>query len=187
MSLIEQRTRYMSKLQTLINDGQTKIEANVAKFRENLEIEQVQPYRAQLEKEKLTSEMSMLVTFIDNIDAMLEYEKSTAQVNVQVEQDVVQLEEQEKVEDIGQMFQEDDVEQEIEDDVEQEIEDDVCEIQPDAKHDVVNEPQHDDTANNTFVTAGFKTIVSDIADTREKLQSAAESRPGMPDIAFPRR
>lgn len=179
MSLIEQRTHYMSKLQTLINDSQAKIEANVAKFREKLEIEQVQPYRAQLEKEKITPEMSKLVNFIDNIDVMLEYEKNTVQDNAQVEQDVVQPEEQEKVEDIGQTFQENEVEQEIEDTID--------EIQPDAKHDVVNEQHYADTANNAFVAAGFKAIVSDIADTREKLQSAAESRPGMPNITFPRR
>lgn len=166
MSLIEQRKQFMSQLQTLIDRRQNDINEKVAARRAQVEAEYVQPYRAELEKEKVTPEMNKLVEFIDQIDEMLKYEASGAATDIETEDE--QAEDEVSVE---------------------EVVNDTSTFQTDAN---INTKTVDECAENTSIAneiigTGLDAIAADIADTNKKLQSAAESRPGMPGIVLPRR
>ena len=172
MSLIETRASYMHRLQTLVDARQKNIDDKVKALRAKLEVEQIQPYRAQLEAGKVTPEMNKLVEFINNIDAMLEYE-NTETTSTETAEQTSQTIEHEEVEQV-------------------------------ADHSVVETfpIEHDNTAGNNvdavqyatttktaeeLVGTGFEAIAADIADTKAKLQSAVEGRPGMAGIVLPRR
>lgn len=166
MSLIEQRKQFMSRLQTLIDSRQKDINEKVAARRAQVEAEYVQPYRAELEKEKVTPEMNKLIEFIDHIDEMLEYETSGVTANVEIED--------------GQAVDEACVEEAVDDD---------STFQTDANDNTKTIDERAENANiaDEIVRTGFDAIAADIADTNKKLQSVVESRPGMPSIVLPRR
>lgn len=173
MSLIETRASYMHRLQTLVDARQKNIDDKVRALRAKLEVEQIQPYRAQLEAGKVTPEMNKLVEFINNIDAMLEYENTETTSTETAEQtsQTIEHEEVEQVADHG-----------------------VAETFP-IEHDNntagnnVDAVQYATTAKTAeeLVGTGFEAIAADIADTKAKLQSAVEGRPGMAGIVLPRR
>lgn len=166
MSLIEQRKQFMSQLQTLIDSRQNDIDEKVAARRAQVEVEYVQPYRAELEKEKVTPEMNKLVEFIGNIDEMLEYE--TSGVAADVETECEQAEDEACVE---------------------EAVDDNTIFQTDANTNTktVDECAANTSIANAIIGTGLDAIAADIADTNKKIQSVVESRPGMPGIVLPRR
>ena len=173
MSLIETRASYMHRLQTLVDARQKNIDDKVRALRAKLEAEQIQPYRAQLEAEKVTPEMNKLVEFINNIDAMLEYENTETTSTETAEQTSQTIEHEE---------------------VEQVADHSVVEMFP-IEHDNntagnnVDAVQYATTAKTAeeLVGTGFEAIAADIADTKAKLQSAVEGRPGMAGIVLPRR
>ena len=177
MSLIEQRALYMHRLQTLTNAQQKDIDEKVTAMRAKFETEQVQPYRAKLEAEKVTPEMIQLVEFIEQINMMIAYENS---------QSVQDETEQSKVEQI-----------EVEQEANASVEPEEVQAETNVFHDVGNntagniaDAVQSDTIvqeSNELIGTGFEAIVQDIADTKAKLQSASESRPGMPTIVLPRR
>ncbi len=166
MSLIEQRKQFMSQLQTLIDSRQNDINEKVAARRAQVEAEYVQPYRAELEKEKVTPEMNKLVEFIDHIDEMLKYETSGVAADVETECEQAEVEA-----------------------CVEEVVNDASTFQTDANSNTktVDESAENASIANELVGAGLDAIAADIADTNKKLQSAAESRPGMPGIVLPRR
>ena len=173
MSLIETRASYMHRLQTLVDARQKNIDDKVRALRAKLEVEQIQPYRAQLEAGKVTPEMNKLVEFINNIDAMLEYENTETTSTETAEQTSQTIEHEE---------------------VEQVADHSVVETFP-IEHDDntagnnVDAVQYATTAKTAeeLVGTGFEAIAADIADTKAKLQSAVEGRPGMAGIVLPRR
>lgn len=173
MSLIETRASYMHRLQTLIDARQKDIDDKVRALRAKLEVEQIQPYRAQLEAGKVTPEMNKLVEFINNIDAMLEYENTETASTETAEQTSETIEHEE---------------------VEQVTDHSVVETFP-IEHDNntagnnVDAVQYATTAKTAeeLVGTGFEAIAADLADTKAKLQSVVEGRPGMPGIVLPRR
>lgn len=173
MSLIETRASYMHRLQTLVDARQKNIDDKVRALRAKLEVEQIQPYRAQLEAGKVTPEMNKLVEFINNIDAMLEYENTETTSTETAEQTSQTIEHEE---------------------VEQVADHSVAETFP-IEHDNntagnnVDAVQYVTTAKTAeeLVGTGFEAIAADIADTKAKLQSAVEGRPGMAGIVLPRR
>ena len=160
MNLIEQRALYMQRLQSLVDSRQKDIDNKVAVLRAKLEAEQIQPYRAQLEAEKVTPEMSKLIEFINNIDAMLEYDKSEAN----------------KVESATQTEVTSTSTSEVEE--ENIANDEEANTDSDAKETDYAEDAEKDC---------FKAISDDIADTKARLNAAAEGRPGMAGIVLPRR
>lgn len=177
MSLIELRASYMHRLQMLTNAQQKDIDEKVAAMRAKFETEQVQPYRAKLEAEKVTPEMKQLVEFIGQIDTMLAYENA---------QSVQDENEQSNVEQI-----------EVEQEANASVEPEEVQAETEVFHDVDNNTteniadavQSDTTvqASDGLIGTGFEAIAQDIADTKAKLQSASEGRPGMPTIVLPRR
>lgn len=185
MSLIETRASYMHRLQTLIDARQKDIDDKVGALRAKLEAEQIQPYRAQLEAEKVTPEMNKLVEFINNIDAMLAYENTETASTETAEQTSETIEHKE-------------VEQVADHSVAEEVSEET-ETFHDASNDNtagdnVDAVQHTTTTTTTtakmaeeLVGTGFEAIAADLADTKAKLQSAVEGRPGMPGIVLPRR
>lgn len=181
MSLIETRASYMHRLQTLIDARQKDIDDKVGALRAKLEAEQIQPYRAQLEAEKVTPEMNKLVEFINDIDAMLAYENTETASTETAEQTSETIEHEE-------------VEQVADHSVAEEVSE-KTETFHDASNDNtagdnVDAVQHTTTTAKTaeeLVGTGFEAIAADLADTKAKLQSAIEGRPGMPGIVLPRR
>lgn len=181
MSLIETRASYMHRLQTLIDARQKDIDDKVGALRAKLEAEQIQPYRAQLEAEKVTPEMNKLVEFINDIDAMLAYENTETASTETAEQTSETIEHEE-------------VEQVADNSVAEEVSEET-ETFHDASNDNtagdnVDAVQHTTTTAKTaeeLVGTGFEAIAADLADTKAKLQSAVEGRPGMPGIVLPRR
>lgn len=181
MSLIETRASYMYRLQTLIDARQKDIDDKVGALRAKLEAEQIQPYRAQLEAEKVTPEMNKLVEFINDIDAMLAYENTETASTETAEQTSETIEHEE-------------VEQVADHSVVKEVSEET-ETFHDASNDNtagdnVDAVQHTTTTAKTaeeLVGTGFEAIAADLADTKAKLQSAVEGRPGMPGIVLPRR
>lgn len=181
MSLIETRASYMHRLQTLIDARQKDIDDKVGALRAKLEAEQIQPYRAQLEAEKVTPEMNKLVEFINDIDAMLAYENTETASTETAEQTSETIEHEE-------------VEQVADNSVAEEVSEET-ETFHDASNDNtagdnVDAVQHTTTTAKTaeeLVGTGFEAIAADLADTKAKLQSAVEGRPGMPAIVLPRR
>lgn len=173
MSLIETRASYMHRLQTLVDARQKNIDDKVRALRAKLEVEQIQPYRAQLEAGKVTPEMNKLVEFINNIDAMLEYENTETTSTETAEQTSQTIEHEE---------------------VEQVADHSVVETFP-IEHDNntagnnVDAVQYATAAKTAeeLVGTGFEAIAADVADTKAKLQSAVEGRPGMAGIVLPRR
>ena len=181
MSLIETRASYMRRLQTLIDARQKNIDDKVGALRAKLEAEQIQPYRAQLEAEKVTPEMNKLIEFINDIDAMLVYENTE---NASIE----------NAEQTSETIGHEEVEQVTNHGVAEEAS---------KKTDLFPIEHNDNTAGNNvdaiwlttaasktaeeLVGTGFEAIAADIADTKAKLQSAVEGRPGMPGIVLPRR
>lgn len=181
MSLIETRASYMHRLQTLIDARQKDIDDKVGALRAKLEAEQIQPYRAQLEAEKVTPEMNKLVKFINDIDAMLAYENTeTASI--------------ETTEQTSETIEHEEVEQVVDHSVAKEALEET-ETFHDASNDNtagdnVDAVQHTTSAAKTaeeLVGTGFEAIAADLADTKAKLRSAVEGRPGMPGIVLPRR
>lgn len=180
MSLIETRASYMHRLQTLIDARQKDIDDKVGALRAKLEAEQIQPYRAQLEAEKVTPEMNKLVEFINDIDAMLAYENTETASTETAEQTSETIEHEE-------------VEQVADHSVAEEVSEEPKRY--DASNDNtagdnVDAVQHTTTTAKTaeeLVGTGFEAIAADLADTKAKLQSAVEGRPGMPGIVLPRR
>lgn len=181
MSLIETRASYMHRLQTLIDARQKDIDDKVGALRAKLEAEQIQPYRAQLEAEKVTPEMNKLVEFINDIDAMLAYENTETASTETAEQTSETIEHEE-------------VEQVADHSVAEEVSEET-EMFHDASNDNtagndVDAVQHTTTTAKTaeeLVGTGFEAIAADLADTKAKLQSVVEGRPGMPGIVLPRR
>lgn len=181
MSLIETRASYMHRLQTLIDARQKDIDDKVGALRAKLEAEQIQPYRAQLEAEKVTPEMNKLVEFINDIDAMLAYENTETASTETAEQTSETIEHEE-------------VEQVADHSVAEEVSEET-ETFHDASNDNtagndVDAVQHTTTTAKTaeeLVGTGFEAIAADLADTKAKLRSVVEGRPGMPGIVLPRR
>lgn len=180
MSLIETRASYMHRLQTLIDARQKDIDDKVGALRAKLEAEQIQPYRAQLEAEKVTPEMNKLVEFINNIDAMLAYENTETASTETAEQtsETIEHEEVEQVADHS-----------VAEEVSEETETFHDASNDNTAGDDVDAVQHTTTAKmaEELVGTGFEAIAADLADTKAKLQSAVEGRPGMPGIVLPRR
>lgn len=181
MSLIETRASYMHRLQTLIDARQKDIDDKVGALRTKLEAEQIQPYRAQLEAEKVTPEMNKLVEFINDIDAMLAYENTETASTETVEQtsETIGHEEVEQVADHS-----------VAEEVSEETETFHDASNDNTAGDNVDAVQHTTTTTKTaeeLVGTGFEAIAADLADTKAKLQSAVEGRPGMPGIVLPRR
>ena len=181
MSLIETRASYMHRLQTLIDARQKDIDDKVGALRAKLEAEQIQPYRAQLEAEKVTPEMNKLVEFINNIDAMLAYENT-------------EIASTETAEQTSETIEHEEVEQVADHSVAEEVSEET-ETFHDASNDNtagdnVDAVQHTTTTAKMaeeLVGTGFEAIAADLVDTKAKLQSAVEGRPGMPGIVLPRR
>lgn len=181
MSLIETRASYMHRLQTLIDARQKDIDDKVGALRAKLEAEQIQPYRAQLEAEKVTPEMNKLVEFINDIDAMLAYENTETASTETAEQTSETIEHEE-------------VEQVADHSVAEEVSEET-ETFHDASNDNtagndIDAVQHTTTTAKTaeeLVGTGFEAIAADLADTKAKLRSVVEGRPGMPGIVLPRR
>lgn len=181
MSLIETRASYMHRLQTLIDARQKDIDDKVGALRAKLETEQIQPYRAQLEAEKVTPEMNKLVEFINDIDAMLAYENTETASTETAEQtsETIEHEEVEQVADHS-----------VAEEVSEETETFHDASNDNTAGDNVDAVQHTTTTAKTaeeLVGTGFEAIAADLADTKAKLQSAVEGRPGMPGIVLPRR
>lgn len=181
MSLIETRASYMHRLQTLIDARQKDIDDKVGALRAKLEAEQIQPYRAQLEAEKVTPEMNKLVEFINDIDAMLAYENTKTASTETAEQtsETIEHEEVEQVADHS-----------VAEEVSEETETFHDASNDNTAGDNVDAVQHTTTTAKTveeLVGTGFEAIAADLADTKAKLQSAVEGRPGMPGIVLPRR
>lgn len=193
MSLIETRAEYMQRLQSLIDARQNSIDEKVAALRAKLEAEEIQPYRAQLEAEKVTPEISKLVEFINDIDEMLAYDSGE-----KVEQ-TEQTEQTEQVEQVEQVEQTEDVVEKVEDEqteqtesVVEKVEDESFRDGPctDSTGDNINAVEHhtvEAKPDTTLDGTVFEAIAADIADTKAKLQSVSEGRPGMPGIVLPRR
>lgn len=181
MSLIETRASYMHRLQTLIDARQKDIDDKVGALRAKLEAEQIQPYRAKLEAEKVTPEMNKLVKFINDIDSMLEYESADAASIATVEQ----TDETIKHEEVKQVTN-----HSVADEVSDETETFPIEHNDNTAGNNVDTVQHTTTTAKTaeeLVGTGFEAIAADLADTKAKLRSAVEGRPGMPGIVLPRR
>lgn len=181
MSLIETRVSYMHRLQTLIDARQKDIDDKVGALRAKLEAEQIQPYRAQLEAEKVTPEMNKLVEFINDIDAMLAYENTETASTETAEQtsETIEHEEVEQVADHS-----------VAEEVSEETETFHDASNNNTAGDNVDAVQHTITTAKTaeeLVGTGFEAIAADLADTKAKLQSVVEGRPGMPGIVLPRR
>lgn len=181
MSLIETRASYMHRLQTLIDARQKDIDDKVGALRAKLEAEQIQPYRAQLEAEKVTPEMNKLVEFINDIDAMLAYENTETASTETAEQtsETIEHEEVEQVADHS-----------VAEEVSEETETFHDASNDNTAGDNVDAVQHTTTTAKTaeeLVGTGFEAIAADLADTKAKLRSAVEGRPGMPGIVLPRR
>ena len=181
MSLIETRASYMHRLQTLIDARQKDIDDKVGALRAKLEAEQIQPYRAQLEAEKVTPEMNKLVEFINDIDAMLAYENTETASTETAEQtsETIEHEEVEQVADHS-----------VVEEVSEETETFHDASNDNTAGDNVDAVQHTTTTAKTaeeLVGTGFEAIAADLADTKAKLRSAVEGRPGMPGIVLPRR
>lgn len=181
MSLIETRASYMHRLQTLIDARQKDIDDKVGALRAKLEAEQIQPYRAQLEAGKVTPEMNKLVEFINNIDAMLEYE-NTETASTETAEQTSQTIEHEEVEQVTDHY------------VAEEVSDGAKTFP--VEHDDNTVGNYVDAVQRTTATTktaeelvgtGFEAIAADLADTKAKLQSVVEGRPGMPGIVLPRR
>ena len=180
MSLIETRASYMHRLQTLVDARQKNIDDKVRALRAKLEVEQIQPYRAQLEAGKVTPEMNKLVEFINNIDAMLEYE-NTETASTETAEQTSQTIEHEEVEQVADHAVVEEVSEETE--TFHDASNDNC------AGDNADAVQYATTAKTAeeLVGTGFEAIAADIADTKAKLQSIVEGRPGMPGIVLPRR
>lgn len=181
MSLIETRASYMHRLQTLIDARQKDIDDKVGALRAKLEAEQIQPYRAQLEAEKVTPEMNKLVEFINDIDAMLTYENTETASTETAEQtsETIEHEEVEQVADHS-----------VAEEVSEETETFHDASNDNTAGDNVDAVQHTTATAKTaeeLVGTGFEAIAADLADTKAKLRSAVEGRPGMPGIVLPRR
>lgn len=181
MSLIETRASYMHRLQTLIDARQKDIDDKVGALRAKLEAEQIQPYRAQLEAEKVTPEMNKLVEFINDIDAMLAYENTETASTETAEQtsETIEHEEVEQVADHS-----------VAEEVSEETETFHDASNNNTAGDNVDAVQYTITTAKTaeeLVGTGFEAIAADLADTKAKLQSVVEGRPGMPGIVLPRR
>lgn len=181
MSLIETRASYMHRLQMLIDARQKDIDDKVGALRAKLEAEQIQPYRAQLEAEKVTPEMNKLVEFINDIDAMLAYE-NTETASTETAEQTSETIEHEEVEQVADRSVVEEVSEETE--TFHDASNDNC------AGDNVDAVQHTTTTVKTaeeLVGTGFEAIAADLADTKAKLRSVVEGRPGMPGIVLPRR
>ena len=181
MSLIETRASYMRRLQTLIDARQKDIDDKVGALRAKLEAEQIQPYRAQLEAKKVTPEINKLVEFINDIDAMLAYENTGIASTETAEQ-------------VSETIERKEVEQVADHSVVKEVSDETktfpIEHDDNTAGNYVDAVQHATTAAKTseeLVGTSFEAIAADIADTKAKLRSVIEGRPGMPGIVLPRR
>ena len=181
MSLIETRASYMHRLQMLIDTRQKDIDDKVGALRAKLEAEQIQPYRAQLEADKVTPEMNKLVEFINDIDAMLAYE-NTKTASTETAEQTSETIEHEEVEQVANHSVAKEVSEETE----------TFHEEPNANTagNNVDAVQPITTIAKTaeeLVGTGFEAIAADLADTKAKLQSAIEGRPGMAGIVLPRR
>lgn len=181
MSLIETRASYMHRLQMLIDARQKDIDDKIGALRAKLEAEQIQPYRAKLEAEKVTPEMSKLVKFINDIDSMLEYE-NTETASTETAKQMSETIEHEEVEQITNHC--------VADEASEENKTFPIEHNDNTAGNNVDTVQHTTTTAKTaeeLVGTGFEAIAADLADTKAKLRSAVEGRPGMPGIVLPRR
>ena len=183
MSLIETRASYMHRLQTLIDARQKDIDDKVGALRAKLEAEQIQPYRAQLEAKKVTPEMDTLVKFINDIDAMIVYE-NTELASTETAAQTSETIEHEEVEQVA--------DHSVAEDVSEKAETFPVEHNDNAAGNIVDDIQHTTTTTTAktvkeLVGTSFEAIAADIANTKAKLQSAVEGRPGMAGIVLPRR
>lgn len=67
------------------------------------------------------------------------------------------------------------------------IQEDVVEDEPKEQEMFCSEDEEKSKAINTATQSGFDAIAADVAQTRATIESAMESRPGMPTIVLPRR
>ena len=181
MSLIETRASYMHRLQTLIDARQKDIDDKVGALRAKLEPGQIQPYRAQLEAKKVTPEMDMLVKFINDIDAMIVYE-NTELASTETAAQTSETIEHEEVEQVA--------DHSVAEDVSEKAETFPVEHNDNTAGNIVDDIQRTTTTAKTvkeLVGTSFDAIAADIANTKAKLRSAVEGRPGMPGIVLPRR
>ena len=165
----------------LIDARQKDIDDKVGALRAKLETEQIQPYRAQLEAEKVTPEMNKLVEFINDIDAMLAYE-NTKSTSIETTEQMSETIEHEEVEQVA--------DHSVAEEVSDETETFPIEHNDNTAGNNVDTVQHTTTTAKTaeeLVGTGFDAIAADLADTKAKLRSAVEGRPGMPGIVLPRR
>lgn len=67
------------------------------------------------------------------------------------------------------------------------IQEDVVEDEPKEQEMFCSEDEEKTETINTATQSGFDAIAADVAQTRATIESAMESRPGMPTIVLPRR
>ena len=67
------------------------------------------------------------------------------------------------------------------------IQEDVVEDEPKEQEMFCSEDEEKAETINTATQSGFDAIAADVAQTRATIESAMESRPGMPTIVLPRR
>lgn len=67
------------------------------------------------------------------------------------------------------------------------IQEDVVEDEPKEQEMFCSEDEEKSKTINTATQSGFDAIAADVAQTRATIESAMESRPGMPTIVLPRR
>lgn len=102
MTLNEQKRKYLCRLQELKDEQQTKIDNAIAEMRAKFEIEEVQPYKAQLEATSVTPEMNKIVTFISYLDEMIASENEVEGDENEVEESSVCVENSPEVEETSE-------------------------------------------------------------------------------------
>ena len=172
MSLIEQKNAFMEKLQRLLDERSKEIDRKVAEFRESLE------------KETLTPEMKQIVAFINQLDAMIAFEKNTLTTRIE---DVQKANEDtiEKGDAETELFENDNVVNEEETFSESKAVSETVENENENEN--VNVDNDTIKYAKTLVGTGFEALEADAADTRAKLRAAEQARPGMFNIVPPRR
>lgn len=168
MSLIEQKKTFMDTLQCLLDARSAEIDSKVAEF------------RASLEKEKLTDEMKQLVAFINQLDAMIAFEKQLSVTPNKHIEDVVKDDYDEDVTK-EKLFKDDE-------NVDKDNAFSENDIKNEQKETNITEDDSNAIVNvNDLVGTGFEALQADADDTKAKLKAVEQARPGMHSIVLPRR
>ena len=172
MSLIEQKNAFMEKLQRLLDERSKEIDRKVAEFRESLE------------RETLTPEMKQIVAFINQLDAMIAFEKNTLTTRIE---DVQKANEDtfEEADAKNELFKDDNIVDEEDKFSKDEADNEI--IEDKSQEENVNVDNDTIEYAKTLVGTGFEALEADAADTRAKLKAAEQARPGMFNIVPPRR